>query len=147
MASLFGTKSRGRPSRNDLPIPPHILKALKLRNTGMQWKDAAKEVDIEARTLREYIRENPMFEQILEEYVEEYLAEANNIFVSKVAQVNQRIIDIALDPKTKAYNVIEAGKTIHAAIQNGVINRKNSEQIEELKEAVYAIEGGKVVDV
>ena len=147
MPSLFGTKGRGRPSRNEVPLPPHILKALKLRSMGMQWKDAAKEVDIEARTLRKYVRENPLCEQVLDEYIEEYLDAANNIFISKVAQVNQRIIDIALDPKTKAYNVIEAGKTIHAAIQNGIINRKNAEEIEELKEIVQAMEGGQIVDI
>ena len=147
MPSLFGTKGRGRLSRNEVPLPPHILKALKLRSMGMQWKDAAKEVDIEARTLRKYVRENPLCEQVLDEYIEEYLDAANNIFISKVAQVNQRIIDIALDPKTKAYNVIEAGKTIHAAIQNGIINRKNAEEIEELKEIVQAMEGGQIVDI
>ena len=45
-------ESRGRPPIDEIPLPPHVQRALTLRSGGASWKDAAAAVDMDYRTLR-----------------------------------------------------------------------------------------------
>ena len=44
-------KRTGRPTIKDIPLPPHVQRALVLRGNGSSWKDAAEAVGMDYRTL------------------------------------------------------------------------------------------------
>ena len=55
----FKEKRHGRPTIKELPLPPHVQRALVLRGNGSSWKDAAESVGMDYRTLRKYVRDHP----------------------------------------------------------------------------------------
>ena len=59
-------KTRGRPSIEEIPLPPHVQRALTLRGNGSSWKDAAESVGMDYRTLRKYVRDHPDATDFLE---------------------------------------------------------------------------------
>ena len=52
-------KRNGRPTIKEIPLPPHVQRALVLRGNGSSWKDAAEAVGMDYRTLRKYVRDHP----------------------------------------------------------------------------------------
>ena len=45
-------RRKGRPSIEEIPLPPHVQRALVLRGNGSSWKDAAESVGMDYRTLK-----------------------------------------------------------------------------------------------
>ena len=58
-----------------------------------------------------------------------------------------RLLEIALDPKTRNYAAVSACEAVFRIIDKGVTDRDNAEQLREIRESLHAIEGGKVVDI
>ena len=52
-------KRNGRPTIKEIPLPPHVQRALVLRGNGSSWKVAAEAVGMDYRTLRKYVRDHP----------------------------------------------------------------------------------------
>ena len=48
----FEPRRKRRPSIEEIPLPPHVQRALTLRGNGSSWKDAAESVGMDYRTLR-----------------------------------------------------------------------------------------------
>ncbi len=45
-------KQKGRPTIKEIPLPPHVQRALVIRSNGSTWKVAAESVGMDYRTLR-----------------------------------------------------------------------------------------------
>ena len=52
-------KRNGRPTIKEIPLPPHVQRALVLTGNGSSWKNATKAVGMDNQTLRIYIRDHP----------------------------------------------------------------------------------------
>jgi len=140
-------ESRGRPPIGEVPLPANIQQALVLRAGGSSWKDSAAAVDLDYRTLRRYIKQHPDAVEFLEEQTKDSLDQSHNTLIAAAPAVAQRLLEIALDPKTKNYAAVSACQAVFGIIDKGVIDRDNAEQLREIRETLHAIEGGRVVDI
>ena len=52
-------KRNGSPTIKEIPLPPHVQRALVIRSNGSTWKVAAESVGMDYRTLRKYVRDHP----------------------------------------------------------------------------------------
>ena len=59
-------KRNGRPTIKEIPLPPHVQRALVIRSNGSSWKDATEAVGMDYRTLRKYVRDHPDATDFLE---------------------------------------------------------------------------------
>ena len=94
-------EGRGRPPIEEIPLPPHVQRALTLRSGGASWKDAAAAVDMDYRTLRRYVRAHPDSLQFLEEQTKDHLDQSHSVLIGSTPAVAERLLQIALDPNTK----------------------------------------------
>ena len=59
-------KRNGRPTSKEIPLPPHVQRALVIRSNGSTWKGAAESVGMDYRTLRKYVRDHSDANKFLE---------------------------------------------------------------------------------
>ena len=140
-------ENRGRPPIDEIPLPPHVQRALTLRSGGASWKDAAAAVDMDYRTLRRYVRAHPDSLQFLEEQTKDHLDQSHSVLIASAPAVAERLLQIALDPNTKNYAAVSACQAVFAIIDKGVTERDNAEQLRAIKESLNALEDGKVIDI
>ena len=57
------------------------------------------------------------------------------------------LVGIIKDQKYKAYSKIEAIKTLFSIVDKGVTDRQQQEQLDDLKQQLASLEGGKIVDI
>ena len=140
-------ESRGRPPIEEIPLPPQVQRALTLRSGGASWKDSAAAVAMDYRTLRRYVRSHPDSLQFLEEQTKDHLDQSHSVLIASAPAVAERLLQIALDPKTKNYAAVSACQAVFAIIDKGVTDRVNAEQIRAIRESLNALEGGRVIDL
>ncbi len=66
-------KRNGWPTLKEIPLPPHVQRALVIRSNGSTWKVAAKSVRIDYRTIRRYVRDHPDAKAFLERKTQDAL--------------------------------------------------------------------------
>ena len=66
----------------EIPLPPHVQRALTLRGTGSSWKDAAESVGMDYRTLRKYVRDHPDANEFLERQTQDALDQTHSKLIA-----------------------------------------------------------------
>ena len=143
----FEPRRKGRPSIEEIPLPPHVQRALVLRGNGSSWKDAAESVGMNYRTLRKYVRDHPDVIDFLERQTQDALDQSHSKLIAAAPAAVQRLIDVINDENNRGYVVVQAVESLFRIIDRGITDRENAEHIKEIKESLNALEGGKVVDV
>ena len=59
-------KRNGMTTIKEIPLPPHVQRALVIRSNGSTWKVAAISVGMDYRTLRRYLQDYPDANEFLE---------------------------------------------------------------------------------
>ena len=140
-------RRKGRPSIEEIPLPPHVQRALVLRGNGSSWKDAAEAVGMDYRTLRKYVRDHPDANEFLERQTQDALDQSHSKLIAAAPIAAQRLIDVINDESNRGYVVVQAVESLFRIIDRGITDRENAEHIKEIKESLKALEGGRVVDV
>ena len=140
-------KRNGRPTIKEIPLPPHVQRALVLRGNGSSWKDAAESVGMDYRTLRRYVRDHPDANDILERQTQDALDQSHSKLISAAPLAAQRLIDVINDESNRGYVVVQAVESLFRIIDRGITDRENAERLNDIKESLNALEGGRVVDV
>ena len=140
-------ESRGRPPIDEIPLPPHVQRALTLRSGGASWKQAAAAVDMDYRTLRRYVRSHPDSLQFLAEQTKDALDQSHTVLMNAAPAVANRLLEIALDPKTKNYAAVSACEAVFRVIDKGVTDREQAQTMREIRDQLLALETGRVVDI
>ena len=146
-ASQIKEKRNGRPTIKEIPLPPHVQRALTLRGNGSTWKDAAESVGMDYRTLRKYVRDHPDATDFLERQTQDALDQSHSKLIAAAPSAAQRLIDVINDENNRGYVVVQAVESLFRIIDRGVTDRENAEHIKEIKESLNALEGGRVVDI
>ena len=139
-------KRNGRPTIKEIPLPPHVQRALVLRGNGSSWKDAAEAVGMDYRTLRKYVRDHPDANEFLERQTQDALDQSHSKLIAAAPLAAQRLIDVINDENNRGYVVVKAVESLFRIIDRGITDRENAEHIKEIKESLNALEGGRVVD-
>ena len=140
-------RRKGRPSIEEIPLPPHVQRALVLRGNGSSWKDAAEAVGMDYRTLRKYVRDHPDATNFLERQTQDALDQSHSKLIAAAPLAAQRLIDVINDENNRGYVVVQAVESLFRIIDRGITDRENAEHIKEIKESLNALEGGRVVDI
>jgi len=140
-------RRKGRPSIEEIPLPPHVQRALVLRGNGSSWKDAAEAVGIDYRTLRKYVRDHPDANEFLERQTQDALDQSHSKLIAAAPAAAQRLIDVINDENNRGYVVVQAVESLFRIIDRGITDRENAEQLKEIKESLNALEGGRVLDI
>ena len=143
----FEPRRKGRPCIEEIPLPPHVQRALTLRGNGSSWKDAAESVGMDYRTLRKYVRDHPDANEFLERQTQDALDQSHSKLITAAPAAAQRLIDVINDENNKGYVVVQAVESLFRIIDRGITDRENAKHIKEIKESLNALEGEKVVDV
>ena len=140
-------KRNGRSTIKEIPLPPHVQRALVLRGNGSSWKDAAESVGMDYRTLRRYVRDHPDANDFLERQTQDALDQSHSKLISAAPLAAQRLIDVINDESNRGYVVVQAVESLFRIIDRGITDRENAEHIKEIKESLNALEGGNVLDI
>ena len=140
-------KKNGRPTIKEIPLPPHVQRALVLRGNGSSWKDAAEAVGMDYRTLRKYVRDHPDANEFLERQKQDALDKSHSKLIAAAPAAAQRLIDVINDENNRGYVVVQAVESLFRIIDRGITDRENAEHIKQIKESLNSLEGGRVVDV
>jgi len=143
----FEPRRKGRPSIEEIPLPPHVQRALTLRGNGSSWKDAAESVGMDYRTLRKYVRDHPDAINFLERQTQDALDQSHSKLIAAAPAAAQRLIDVINDENNRGYVVVQAVESLFRIIDRGITDRENAEHIKEIKESLNALEGGNVLDI
>tara|TARA_B100000459_G_C8523673_1_gene177365 strand:+ start:324 stop:770 length:447 start_codon:yes stop_codon:yes gene_type:complete len=143
----FEPRRKGRPSIEEIPLPPHVQRALTLRGNGSSWKDAAQAVGMDYRTLRKYVRDHPDATHFLERQTQDALDQSHSKLIAAAPLAAQRLIDVINDESNRGYVVVQAVESLFRIIDRGITDRENAEHIKEIKESLNALEGGNVLDI
>ena len=128
-------------------LTPKVLAALELRAGGMSWAEAAQGAKISTVQLRRW-RDQPAAQEWLDKRIRENLEQANARLVDAAPAVANRLLEIALDPSTKAYAAVGACESIFRIIQSGVIEAEQRQQLHTIRQQLAELEaGGPVIDV
>ena len=141
------SKRIGRPSIDEIPLPPHVQRALTLRGNGSSWKDAAESVGMDYRTLRKYVRDHPDATDFLEHQTQDALDQSHSKLIAAAPLAAQRLIDVINDENNRGYVVVQAVESLFRIIDRGITDRENAEHIKGIKESLNALEGGRVVEI
>ena len=143
----FEPRRKGRPCIEEIPLPPHVQRALTLRGNGSSWKDAAEAVGMDYRTLRKYVRDHPDATDFLERQTQDALDQSHSKLIAAAPIAAQRLIDVINDENNRGYVVVQAVESLFRIIDRGITDRDNADQLKEIKESLNALEGGRVVDI
>ena len=143
----FEPRRKGRPSIEEIPLPPHVQRALTLRGNGSSWKDAAESVGMDYRTLRKYVRDHPDAINFLERQTQDALDQSHSKLIAAAPAAAQRLIDVINDESNRGYVVVQAVESLFRIIDRGITDRENAEHIKEIKESLSALEGGRILDI
>ena len=140
-------KRNGRPTIKEIPLPPHVQRALVIRSNGSTWKDAAQAVGMDYRTLRKYVRDHPDATGFLERQTKDALDQSHSKLIAAAPAAAQRLIEVINDENNRGYVVVQAVESLFRIIDRGITDRDNAEHIKEIKESLSALEGGRVLDI
>ncbi|AIQ97580.1 hypothetical protein [Prochlorococcus sp. MIT 0801] len=143
----FEPRRKGRPSIEEIPLPPHVQRALVLRGNGSSWKDAAESVGMDYRTLRKYVRDHPDANEFLERQTQDALDQSHSKLIAAAPAAAQRLIDVINDEGNRGYVVVQAVESLFRIIDRGITDRENAEQLKEIRNSINALEGGKIINV
>ena len=108
----FEPRRKGRPSIEEIPLPPHVQRALTLRGNGSSWKDAAESVGMDYRTLRKYVRDHPDANDFLERQTQDALDQSHSKLIAAAPAAAQRLIDVINDENNRGYVDVQAVESL-----------------------------------
>ena len=122
-------RRKGRPSIEEIPLPPHVQRALTLRGNGSTWKVAAESVGMDYRTLRKYVRDHPDATDFLERQTQDALDQSHSKLIAAAPAAAQRLIEVINDENNRGYVVVQAVESLFRIIDRGITDRENAEQL------------------
>ena len=140
-------EGRGRPPISESPLDEGVKQALTYRSNGKSWRESAELANMKYTKLRRWVLENPAAQTFLEERTQDNLDQSHSVLIAAAPKVAERLVEIALDRKTKGYSAVSACEALFRIIDKGITDREQAESLREIRAALHAIEGGRVIDL
>ena len=122
-------KRNGRPTIKEIPLPPHVQRALVIRSNGSTWKAAAESVGMDYRTLRKYVRDHPDANEFLERQTQDALDQSHSKLIAAAPAAAQRLVDVINDENNREYLVAQALENLFRIIDRGITDLENAKHI------------------
>ena len=129
-----------------MELPAHIQRAFIARASGASWIQCAEVANTSTANLRKW-RQHPDASSYIAEAIESNLGEAHSKFAENAPALADRLIELGLSDKVKAYAQITAISECFKILQQGIVDKQNREELNKIREALEALEGGRSPDV
>ena len=83
----------------------------------------------------------------MERQTQEALDQSHNKLIAAAPLAAQRLIDVINDENNRGYVVVQAVESLFRIIDRGITDRENANQLKEIKESLYVLEGGKLFNI
>ena len=93
------------------------------------------------------MKENAECEIILNDYQKQHLEETDSKLLSFAPEAVDHLIEIIRNKKNKDYVRKDAIIGFFQIRKDAILDKENKDEIKELREMVYAVQGGRVVDI
>lgn len=128
-------------------IPENIRMGLISKGEGATWETAAKLAKTSRYEMQQW-RSHPDADAIINTAFHLCLEEAYGVIANAAPALSKRLVEIGLDPKTKAYAATPAIMGCMSILQEGVVNRQNKLEMKKIRKAIERIEGEpQVIDI
>ena len=105
-------------------IPENIQKGLIAKGEGATWEQSAEIAKVSRYEMQRW-REHPDAGNLISTAFNLSMEEAMGVIASNLPKLSQRLCEIGLDPKVKAYSATPAILGAFSIFQSGVIDREN----------------------
>ena len=133
-------KKRGKKKREEMELPANVRRGLIAHSEGLSWIEASKVANLTPHAMRQW-RKHPDAENFINYAINSSLEESLGTLAQSTPALATRLIEIALDSKTRGYTCVSAIQTAFSILQSGVIDRENKSELKKLREAMERIEG------
>ena len=121
-------------------IPENIRRGLIAKGEGATWEVAAKLAKTTRYEMQQW-RSHPDAEAIINTAFNLCLEEAYGVLANAAPALSKRLVEIGLDPKTKAYAATPAIMGCMSILHEGVVNRQNKLEMRKIRESIERLEG------
>ena len=121
-------------------IPENIRRGLIAKGEGATWEVAAKLAKTTRYEMQQW-RSHPDAEAIINTSFNLCLEEAYGVLANAAPALSKRLVEIGLDPKTKAYAATPAIMGCMSILHEGVVNRQNKLEMRKIRESIERLEG------
>ena len=121
-------------------IPENIRRGLIAKGEGATWEVAAKLAKTTRYEMQQW-RAHPDAEAIINTSFNLCLEEAYGVLANAAPALSKRLVEIGLDPKTKAYAATPAIMGCMSILHEGVVNRQNKLEMRKIRESIERLEG------
>ena len=147
---MSAIKKVGRPTIANSEVPAHILEGLLHKSRGKSWAESASAVGIKYQTLKEWVNENEIARKFYKqqtqartEIIQDNLDNAYEILIAEAPTVAKELIKLIKSDKIKAYTKSELFGNYFRIIERGWSDKRMSEALQETKERIDYLEGGR----
>ena len=121
-------------------IPENIRRGFIAKGEGATWEVAAKLAKTTRYEMQQW-RSHPDAEAIINTSFNLCLEEAYGVLANAAPALSKRLVEIGLDPKTKAYAATPAIMGCMSILHEGVVNRQNKLEMRKIRESIERLEG------
>ena len=121
-------------------IPENVRRGLIAKGEGATWEVAAKLAKTTRYEMQQW-RSHPDAEAIINTSFNLCLEEAYGVLANAAPALSKRLVEIGLDPKTKAYAATPAIMGCMSILHEGVVNRQNKLEMRKIRESIERLEG------
>ena len=121
-------------------IPENVKRGLVAKGEGATREECADIAKISRYELQQW-RNHPDADAIINTAFHLCLEEAYGVLANAAPALSRRLVEIGLDPKTKAYAATPAILGCMSILQEGVINRQNKLEMRKIRESIERLEG------
>ena len=121
-------------------IPENVKRGLVAKGEGATREECADITKISRYELQQW-RANPDAEDIINTSFNLCLEEAYGVLANAAPALSKRLVEIGLDPKTKAYAATPAILGCMSILHEGVVNRQNKLEMRKIRESIERLEG------
>ena len=129
-------------------IPENIRRGLLAKAEGRNWEECAEIAKISRYEMQRW-RKHPDADNLISTAINYKLEETIGIISNAAPALAHRLVDIAMNERTRPYTAVDAIKTCLAFLQTGVIDRENKTEIKKIRRALEQLEGepSDIVDI
>ena len=110
------------------------------KGEGATWETTAKLAKTTRYEMQQW-RSHPDADAIINTAFHSCLEETYGVLANAAPALSRRLVEIGLDPKTKAYATTLAILGCMSILQEGVVNRQNKLEMRKIRESIERLEG------
>ena len=121
-------------------IPENIRRGLLAKAEGKSWEECSKIAKISRYEMLRW-RKHPDADNLISTAINYKLEECIGVISNSAPDLARRLVEIAMNERTRPYTSVDAIKTCLAFLQTGVMDRENKAEMRKIMTKLDELEG------